>query len=244
MDTDSNVKIIDITTYGQPCRKASWYVSDKGSWDYVARLNDPSLAAVLVSKMNIALNNHNIIYFERNHESQRDELYDFVKAGGDIATLNTTKHCDCSALVSALLLYCGIDIGCANTASMYKGFCNKDVTVFSNYNITNHAEYLKVGDIVWRSKDLHPGGHAMTVVYSNYDIDAPEYEDIPLVERNINYGRLCVQSTYVSDGASIRDTAPSDLNELSDMELFILGAMITGGEAILIEGGASSVVIK
>ena len=224
------------------------------AWQYVARINDPSLRATYAEMMTNACNNSHVLY----SMDYRTEVYNWIKSSEleDIANLDVDKHCDCSSLAAALLLYVGIDISQPSTSSLYGALSETGkFTIYDSIDYTMACDKLLVGDILWYSighfevdpstgkkEWVREAGHAAVVVYSEYDNSTEEYIDIPLKDRNQCYGRVTDSTSMTSDGAQRPqpDTVPINLCYLSDLELFLTGAAITGGKAIGVKNAESA----
>lgn len=223
----------------------NWYNrASRGGWDYCARLKSGS-ASTIAEYMIKACNNNNVVYMERASgggyiESQRYEVYDWIKNNGgsirDIGTLSETKHCDCSSLASAMLLYAGIDVGQPNTSSMYNAISKTGkFDIFDNNRQRFGALDLRVGDIIWSpTRQEGQYGHAAIVVETPSELT-------PIEERNTGFGRPSESNVYTMNRPDpVVEQAPMDLTQYNDMQLFLLGAIITGGEAAVTLFGKSA----
>lgn len=246
----------------------------EGGWRYVARSFNPvdraELAAGAMAVYNKFMEDtsNRLIYYTNG--SHRTDLFNWVAAGNAISAITEPKGCDCSSMVCALVR---LITNRAYVTSTGEGW-NADESglaamlrrtgKFQLLSDTEHVSQcsgLMVGDILVKPKwymtsgGVAWGGHAATVVYSEYDTTSPEYVDEPIADRAQNAGRMTSDYDFVSYGARrgvpyptpatpapIPTDAPSDLSEMSDFELFMLGAFITGGSALAgLEGGRSSV---
>lgn len=220
----------------------NWYCNEGNmAWTAVVRAIDSRVATALSAQVLYACNNDNIIY----SQEYRDELYNTVKSGIAIQNISTQVHCDCTSLIVACLLAAGIDLKEYIGSIPYSGNIISAINKTGKFNVysdiihTQSASGLLVGDILIRRSG--GSGHAAIVCYSEYDKNTTEYKDVPLSERTINYGRKCVQNKYVCNGITLpRDSAPSKLEELSDIELFLLGASITANESLFINSPSTN----
>lgn len=245
---------VKITNYS-----SFWNTIDSGyghPWQYVARINNEEARFVYADVVSKACNNPFIQYSMNN----RYELYNYIKANGliDPANINVVLHCDCSSFAQAMLLYIGIDLGTpTNTAGMLSYFtAHLDLfTILDSNDVLLGCQQLLVGDILWfpagtwNVQDqvwVKGVGHAAVVVYSEYDKNALEYVEAVDKARRQGYGRVTSDGEYVCDGSerSNPDSAPVDLCGLSDLELFIIGAYITGGPAVTRPHGHSDKTIN
>ena len=220
-----------------------------GCWDKVIRLKDPSIRHTYAQAMIKACNNNYIRYNQGTSASgysERRQVYNWIKDNGkpDISTLNTVKYCDCSSLASALLLYVNIDVGTPSTYGIiYEDVLEKTgkFITFETSDYTQCAENLLIGDILVYNNPSYGSngaGHAAVVVYSTYDKTSEDYVDEPVFERDINAGRYTTPGNYASAGPTRPEptVVPENLCQLSDFELFLLGAYITGGGAVTLRG--------
>lgn len=220
-----------------------WYISEKtknGAWDKVFRLKDPTIRHAYAQKMIDACNNNNVRYWPdyEYRSTQRREVYNWIKNNNlaEISTLNTVKYCDCSSLATALLLYFGIDVGTPTTYSIVNEDALEKTGKFFVYETTDFtmcAKNLLLGDILVYNNPNREAGHAAVVVHSTYDMTSNDYVDKPVFERDINEGRFSEPNVYASNGPTRPNPSqvPVNLCDLSDFELFLLGAYITGGGA-------------
>lgn len=235
--------VTDKRDYVRQVEIQRWYCNDgNAAWTAVARPKDTSIAAIIAAQMIYACNNNHIVY----SKAKRAEVYNAIKSGILMQNIDTESHCDCTSLVTACLLAAGIDLKPLVGDIPYSGNIvtalkkSEQFDIFGDVAHTHAASGLLLGDILIRRSDSNgdgkEDGHAAIVVYSAYDKNTPEYKDVPLKDRTINYGRECIKNEYVCDGILLpRSETPKDLNELSDIELFLLGVSITGNEGAFID---------
>lgn len=235
-----------------------WYSNWGGSqfapkaWRYVARFNDRTKAATFATNVIKACHNDNIRY----SIEYRASLYNEIRDGKTIDEIIVPTYCDCSSFICALLLTAGISVGLTNTDGLYGELMRSgQFTIFDDVFYCNQSSGLVTGDIVWREHYTDESGndrygHAMAVVASVYDTESSYYEDVQRSERSQNKGRYMPITAddsvkFVSNGPFRPTTsAPHDLTDMTDIGLFMLGAYITGGEAITFSLSRSSKMVK
>lgn len=253
---------------------------DEGGWRFVARaINQQDRAtmaagAMAVYKKYIEQSSPRLIYYTQNKYDRR-ELFDWVAQGNPISSISSPKGCDCSSMVCAVvrlitdkayIVHTGggrDDAGNWTSAesgliSMFKKTGKFEILTDSSY--ISQSSKLLAGDILVKPKWYisssgdDTGGHAATVVYSEYDDTTQEYVNEPIEDRAQNAGRVTIDFNFASFGprrgfpypppqepVPVPTDAPTDFAGLSDFELFMLGAFITGGKALAVAspGGSS-----
>lgn len=239
-------------------RLQGWYSNWGGSqfapkaWKYVARFNDRAKANTFATNVIKACHNDYIRY----NTEYRDQLYNAILNGATIDDIVSVKYCDCSSFICALLLTANISVGLTNTNGLINEIVRSgQFTVYDDVFYCNQSSGLQVGDIVWREHFIDDGGedhngHAMAVVGSVYDAGSAYYENVQTSDRAQNMGRYMPADAddavkYVSNGPyRSTSSAPVDLSEFTDLGLFMLGAYITGGEAVTFTLSRSSKMVK
>lgn len=225
----------NIGSHDDDVKNSTWYNGMR--WTGMLRAKVRNTATLLAAQMNTACGKNGIHFSDDTDE--KDELIDYVDEHGDMSGIQDSDvvYCNSVTLIVACLLCVGIDIREYNSGNVPTTDNIIDVLLstgqFNFYNDIAHintCKYTCLGDI-FVYKNATGNGRCGIVTYDEYDVLAPEYINIPDLNRTVNFGRLCVSSQYVCDGlAPKKVTAPVDLNELDDFELFMIGMMITGGE--------------
>lgn len=261
----SDVRICNAVKPGVAVEIRDWYLNGSqpsdtllasrggsNGWKFVARAKSGSMRSIIAQGANDVFDRYSAGLIEYADDSRRSQLFDWVESGHTIGQLTSKKYCDCASMISAIVRLITDAAYVTDAGEQW----NLDETgllaminstgLFDVYTDSAHVSSctkLCVGDIIWRPKWLWntenerwTGGAAAIVVYSTYDEAAPEYVDIPESQRDIGWGRVTQPYEYVSNGpVRSRESAPWDPSQLSDFELFMLGAFITGGEAVAIE---------
>ena len=245
----------------------------QGGWRYVARaINQQDRVTIAAGGMAvynkyIEQTSPRLIYY--TNDSHRSDLFNWVAQGNPISSISSPKGCDCSSMVCALVrlitnkaYVTATGEGWSSDESGLMAMLKKTekFTIFTDASYISQSSKLLAGDILVKPKWYVKangeawGGHAATVVYSEYDDTAQEYINEPIEDRAQNAGRMTEDFNFASFGprrgfpypppqepVPVPVDAPTDLTGLSDFELFMLGAFITGGKALAVAspGGSS-----